>query len=296
MINVSYIHAKPPIRWAGGKKRLLQPICAVMPDFIHHKPFCLVEPFIGGGALSWHLKSTNPNLKHLIINDLNPDLINVYQNIKMNAGEMMTQLYLWQHQFRQLQDVQARKAYFLNKKQQYNARNTHLLTHACLFIFLNVTGFNGLYRVNSKNEYNLPMGSDPEKRQLFTESSFLALQSVLQSATVLQGDYSDTLQHIPTDMPCVFFLDPPYRKNFTNYTSQGFDDTDQEKLAEFCHHLHSLGHHFIATNSDTQDGYFEKLYYPHTVQRIPIQRNISADKNTRGVINELLIYNEIPSC
>lgn len=148
---------KPFIKWAGGKSSLLDEIQKRLPDFVYSQDFCLVEPFVGGGALSLWALSELPHLKRLIINDYNADLINVYQVIKNNPNDLIEYLKKIQNDYDKLTDLESKKPYFYHKRDVFNQRTSNDIEQAGLFIFLNKSAFNGLYRVNKNNQFNVPL-------------------------------------------------------------------------------------------------------------------------------------------
>ncbi|MBE9561495.1 MAG: Dam family site-specific DNA-(adenine-N6)-methyltransferase, partial [Proteobacteria bacterium] len=150
---------KPFIKWAGGKSQLLSSIENVMPESIKKSEFTYIEPFIGGGAvLFWVLKNYS-NIKSAVINDVNTDLTNSYKTIKDNIDELISILHVWEQDYHSIFDKQERKKeYYYAKRDLFNKRISDITTQTALFIFLNRTCFNGLYRVNKKNEFNVPIG------------------------------------------------------------------------------------------------------------------------------------------
>lgn len=291
---------KPILKWAGGKSQLLGEITSRFPLYTQTKDFCLIEPFFGGGAVSfWALKHL-PHLKKLIINDNNADLINVYQSIQKNPQQLIRELSKLQFAYDELTTLDKKKPFYYAKRELFNRRSLSQFTQASLFIFLNKSGFNGLYRVNKSNQFNVPIGSYKQPKFLDNENIF-ALYEKLQGVKILLGDFSQTLDYIPNDMPCLFYIDPPYRPisetaNFTSYSEQGFDDNEQKRLAQFCQRIHDLGHQFILSNSDPKnhninDNYFDDLYHNFYIERIQANRAISAKNSGRKIIRELLISN-----
>ncbi len=291
---------KPILKWAGGKSQLLSEIISRFPPYVQTQDFCLIEPFVGGGAVSFWALDNLPHLKRLIINDNNADLIHVYQSIQKNPQQLINQLNQLQSAYDELTTLDEKKPFFYAKRSLFNSRENDITIQASLFIFLNKAGFNGLYRVNKKNQFNVPIGSYKQPKFLDKENIF-ALSEKLQGIKILVGDFSQTLSYIPNDMPCLFYIDPPYRPisetaSFTAYSEQGFNDAEQKRLAQFCRQIHDLGHQFILSNSDpknhdTDDDYFDDLYHGFFIERIQANRAISAKSSGRKSISELLISN-----
>lgn len=291
---------KPILKWAGGKSQLLGEITSRFPSYVQSQSFCLIEPFVGGGAVSiWALENL-PCLKKLVINDYNADLIDVYQSIQKNPQKLIEELSQLQSAYDALKTLEEKKPFYYAKRDLFNQRTEPKVKQASLFIFLNKSGFNGLYRVNKSNQFNVPIGNYKQPIFLDRENIF-ALSEKLQDVKILVGDFSQTLNFIPKDMPCLFYIDPPYRpvsktSNFTAYSDKSFDDYEQRRLAKFCQQIHALGHQFILSNSDPKncdanDNYFDDLYCDFYIERIQAGRAISAKSSGRRRVSELLISN-----
>ena len=291
---------KPFIKWAGGKNSLLDKIQKRLPDFVYSQDFCLVEPFVGGGAVSLWALSDLPCLKQLIINDYNADLINVYQVIKNNPDDLIKYIENMQNHYDELTDIESKKPYFYHKRDVFNQRNGNDVEQAGLFIFLNKSAFNGLYRVNKNNQFNVPIGSY-KKPTFIDKDNILTISKKLQNTKILTGDFELVLNHLPNNFPCIFYLDPPYRPisdtaSFTSYSDSGFDDNEQKRLANFCKKIDKLGHYFLLSNSDPKntnlsDDFFDELYQDFKIERIQANRTISASSVGRKKINEIIVSN-----
>ncbi|MCK6381697.1 MAG: Dam family site-specific DNA-(adenine-N6)-methyltransferase [Leptospiraceae bacterium] len=161
-----------------------------------------------------------------------------------------------------------KKEYYYSKRELYNKRKEEQSGQAALFIFLNRTCFNGLYRVNRKNEYNVPMGSY-KRPTICDRENILAVSQALQKVEILCGDYEETLNF--ADNNTLFYFDPPYKplsetSNFNSYAKDEFNDQEQVRLRDFCHKLDALNHTWILSNSDVKgkdenDSFFDDLYY-----------------------------------
>ena len=292
---------KPILKWAGGKSQLLPAIQERLPSYIvEGQDFCLVEPFFGGGALSFFMLSEYKNLKKMIINDMNQDLVNVYQVVRDNVQELMVKLDQFQAEYDVLTSKEEKEPYFLLKRKTFNQKNQDNITQAAIFIFLNKAAFNGLYRVNKKNEFNVPIGS--YKKPIFYNKNILTnLSEKLAFTQILCGDYTEIQEHLPMDLPSFFYLDPPYRPisqtaSFNQYGANGFNDEEQRRLSYFCRDLNQKGHQFLLSNSDPKntditDSFFDDLYYGFNIERVAANRAISASTVGRKLITELMIYN-----
>lgn len=149
-------HAKPFLKWAGGKTQLIAEIETRLPKLVRENEFTYVESFIGSGAVLFWMLNNFPNLKKAVINDVNADLINTYQIIKDKPKELIEVLKEFQDKFHELEtNEEKKKEYYYSQRELYNTRSADRITRAALFIFLNRTCFNGLYRVNRKNHFNV---------------------------------------------------------------------------------------------------------------------------------------------
>ena len=291
--------AKPFVKWAGGKTQLIDEIDAVIPNQMKQKGFTYIEPFVGGGAVLFWILQKYPNIKKAIINDINTDLINSYQTIKENVEELIIILKNWENKYHSLKShPEEKKEYYYSKRKQFNDRKFDKVTHTALFIFLNRTCFNGLYRVNRKNEFNVPIGSY-KTPMICDEENLRAVNKVLQNVIILNADFEETLKY--AEHEALFYFDPPYKplnntSSFTSYAKYGFNDDEQIRLANFCEELDLLGYRWILSNSDVKgknpnDNFFDDLYRDFKIKRVMARRNINSDPNKRGELTELLITN-----
>lgn len=293
---MDYRTVKPFIKWAGGKSQLLNEIRKKYPENIHR--YC--EPFVGGGAVLFDILA-NFHPEEVLINDINSELINTYIQIRDNAEYLIETLSDIQNKYWKMTS-ENRKLFYLEKRNQYNNiiknKNYSNEEKACLFIFLNKTCFNGLYRVNKKGLFNVPIGS--YKNPLICDTENLRrISKLLQNVKIINKDYSQTDYFI--DNKTFVYIDPPYRpinetSSFTAYSNSDFTDNEQIQLCRFINKITDRGAKIIASNSDpkninTDDDFFDKLYCNYTVTRVSAKRMINSKGDSRGNINELLIYN-----
>lgn len=290
--------AKPFVKWAGGKTRLLGDIKKSLPhDFSQRKSLTYVEPFVGGGAVLFWILQEYPNIENAIINDINAELICTYRVIKHDVESLITQLSRMQIEYTAL-DEDNRKDYFITQRNQFNNENNSDVETAALFIFLNRTCFNGLYRVNSKGKFNVPHGrySAP---LICDETTLRADSGLLQKVEILCGDFEQTEHYAGPDS--LFYMDPPYRplsntSYFTSYSKEGFDDAEQTRLKNFCDRIAMKKSIFMASNSDPQntnnnDDFFDNLYRKFNIKRVLAPRAINSKGSGRGYISEIMISN-----
>ncbi|MCK5822379.1 MAG: DNA adenine methylase [Bacteroidales bacterium] len=293
------MRAKPFLKWAGGKTQLIGQIKEQLPNNIKTKGFTYIEPFVGGGAVLFWILEEYPNLKNAIINDINQDLTNSYLTIKHNVQDLIQILKRWEVDYHSIsKNQEKKKEYYYEKRNLFNTRKSNQTTQSALFIFLNRTCFNGLYRVNRKNEFNVPIGSY-ETPQICNEENLLAVSKVLQKVEILNGDFSETLKYATENI--IFYFDPPYKplnetSSFNSYAKDEFDDEEQIRLKEFCEILDSQKHQWILSNSDVKgkdpkNNFFDDLYASFNILRVNARRSINANPSKRGELTELLITN-----
>ncbi|MFB5598561.1 MAG: DNA adenine methylase [Nitrosopumilaceae archaeon] len=272
---------KPFVKWAGGKRQLI-------PTLSKHFPKSYgtyFEPFLGGGAVLFHLLLDNPNQK-CSVSDLNSDLVLAYVTIRDRVNELITSL------------KKHSKNYFTDKNSYYYKIRENepkgQIEKTSRLIFLNRTCFNGLYRVNGKGKFNVPLGrySNPN---IVNEENLRAISRVLQSRkiSIKCKDFSGILEDVKKDD--FIYFDPPYQPvsktaNFTSYTNRDFSLQDLQRLAELCHSLDSKGCNVVLSNSNTDEvkSMFDRSW---KVKEIQANRAINSDSKKRTGHSELVIKN-----
>lgn len=297
--NSAQGEAKPFIKWAGGKGQLLDQLDALLPhDFASRENLTYVEPFVGGGAMLFHVLAKYPNIKVAVINDLNKELVTLFSVIKSKPEKLISRLLVLQNAYQECESMEARKEMFLSMRAKYNTRKGGDVEIAALFVFLNKTCFNGLYRVNSKGEFNVPFAR--AQSPLICDADNLRETSrILQKVTILNVDFADVPNCV--NGKAFFYFDPPYRpltdsSAFTAYSKGGFDDNEQRRLAHLCRKLDREGHQWLLSNSDPHnvnpnDMFFEEIYDGFDIQRVHASRMINSKADGRGKITELAIRN-----
>ncbi len=265
----------PIVKWVGGKRQLMFELLKNMPENYNR----YFEPFIGGGALFFELQPENA-----YISDMNEELINLYQVVRNNVDELITDL--------QKHDIS--KEYFMeirNIDRTEDYENWSSIQKASRFIYLNRTCFNGMYRVNSKGEFNVPFGHYKNPR-IVDENNLINCSNLLQRTEIRHADFSEILTKVQ-EGDFVYF-DPPYvplsaTSSFTSYTKDGFDIDMQFKLRDVCDELDSMGVKFLLSNSDTK--LVNELYENYNIKKVFASRQINANADGRGKITEVLVRN-----
>ena len=235
---------KPFVKWVGGKGQLIGELEKLLPANGEKvlKKYC--EPMVGGGALLFNVLSRY-DFNELYIGDINPELINAYNVIKKNVEELISRLQEMQMVFLPM-DENGRKFYYYSVRDKFNsvvlAAET-AVEKAAYFIFLNKTCFNGLYRVNRKGQFNVPMGAY-KNPTICDKENLLNISKALQNVTIVCGDYSLSKEFI--DKNTFVYIDPPYRpisetSGFTSYNADVFDDDEQIRLARFIDEINKSG-------------------------------------------------------
>lgn len=231
--------------------------------------------------------------------DINQDLTNSYLTIKHNVQDLIQILKKWEIEYHSIsENHEKKKECYYEKRNLFNSRKSDRTIQSALFIFLNRTCFNGLYRVNRKNEFNVPIGSY-KTPQICNEENLMAVSEVLQKVEIISGDFSETLKYAGKNT--FFYFDPPYKplnetSSFNSYAKDEFNDSEQIRLKEFCEELDRKGYQWILSNSDVKgkdpkNNFFDDLYASYRILRVNTRRSINANPSKRGQLTELLITN-----
>lgn len=293
--------AKPFIKWVGGKTQLIEQLDALLPaDFGNWNDVTYIEPFVGGGAMLFYMLQRYPNIRHAVINDVNPDLTTCYRTVRDMPEELITSLLEIQDAYNALQTEEKRKEFFLTVRDRYNEKNLNPLENTTKFFFLNRTCFNGLYRVNKKGLFNVPFGkySNP---QICDPDTIRKDSEILQRVEIMTGDFDATFNC--AQGYTLFYFDPPYRplsdtSSFNDYSKEAFNDDAQIRLKEYCDRINEAGFSFMLSNSDCrgkneEDNFFDLLYETYNIERVWASRSINSNPNKRGKLTEILVHNYV---
>lgn len=275
---------KPFIKWVGGKGQLVSEIERMLPERkLTSAATTYVEPFIGGGAVLFHILTRFPSLKKAVINDINPDLTKSYKTIRDRVEELISMLGEIQNAYFSLKTEAERKSYYLRNRDCYNTKKLGAVENTALFIFLNRTCFNGLHRVNSKGLFNVPFGRYTNPK-ICDAPTLRADSELLQKVEILTGDFEQTLSHASPDN--LFYLDPPYKplsqtSSFNSYAKDGFGDDEQIRLKQFCDKLDAANVFWVLSNSDVRSNdpenlFFDDLYSSYQINRVFASRMVNA--------------------
>ena len=297
---------KPFIKWVGGKGQLLGQLETMLPsDFDSMQNVVYVEPFVGGGAMLFYMLQNHKCIKRAVINDINQDLTTCYKTVRDQPEELIRSLVAIQEDYYSITDYEAQKAYYLKKRERFNSKPTNSVESATLFIFLNRTCFNGLYRVNKSGKFNVPFGRYVHPTICDAET-IREDSRLLQSVDILTGDFEQTFKYVSEN--AFFYFDPPYRplnhtSCFNDYAKEAFNDAEQVRLKRFCDRLQKAAIPFMLSNSDCagsngNDSFFDELYADYEIRRVWASRSVNANAAKRGKLTELLVrnYTEKDSC
>jgi len=268
---------RPFLKWAGGKTQLADALLERMPLVfnVYH------EPFVGSGALFFRLYREG-RIRHAVLSDINPELMDTYLAIRDSVSEVIKLLSEFPHD---------REFYYaLREKDPWQLS---LPERAARMIYLNKTGYNGLYRVNRQGKFNVPFGRYKSPKYLDQEN-LLAVSQALQDVDILCAPFETVLERVlPGDW---VYFDPPYAPlsqtaNFTSYHANGFGLSDQERLRDVCVELSKNKVYVMLSNSDTE--IIRSLYsLPYfTINEVLANRAINCNGAKRGKITELVITN-----
>ena len=298
-INNFKTRTKPFVKWVGGKSQLVSSIEQILPKEIHELPeLTYIEPFVGGGAVLFWALNNIKNIRRAVINDINSDLIKSYQTIRNNVSDLIIELKRIEKNYRTLNSEESRKEFYLAQRERFNTKNLDNIDNTTLFIFLNRTCFNGLYRVNRKGLFNVPFGKYTNPT-ICDENTIYADSELLQKVEILTGDFEQTLRYATDNT--LFYFDPPYKplnqtSSFTSYTKENFNDDEQIRLKRFCDKLDERDYLWILSNSDVKSNdqfndFFDNLYSDYQINRVWALRSVNANPEKRGKLKELLITN-----
>ncbi len=272
--------AKPFLKWVGGKTQLLPQLESYFPAKFDR----YFEPFIGGGAVFFHLWNSNKIQNETYLFDNNESLTNTYRVVRDSLGELVTLLASHQEKHNKDYYYQIR----LLDRQPVHLTN---IERAARIIYLNKTCYNGLYRVNSKNQFNVPMGSYKNPRIL--NEDMLSIASIsLQNVSVRVSDFREIATLVQAGD--FLYFDPPYdpvskTASFTGYTASNFRDEDQKDLANVFKQLTDKGCYCMLSNSYTP--LILELYKDFKINIVNARRSINSDANGRGFVQEIVVIN-----
>ncbi|MDD4138478.1 MAG: DNA adenine methylase [Methanoregula sp.] len=275
------VTCSPFIKWAGGKRQLLEELNKRLPSYWN----TYYEPFVGGGALLASLENQG-RLSRAVIADLNAELINLYRVVQDTPDALVAAL-----SDEEFKNDEASYTFLKSKFNTLIGNPSHGIERAALLIYLNKHGFNGLWRVNSKGKFNVPFGSH-RKRSIPSESCILKFSALLGKVTILNADFEKAVK--TARKGDFIYFDPPYQPvsktaSFTDYNSRGFRFEDQERLAHLFRKLSKKGIHLMLSNSKVAA--IEELYDGFCIDTVDAKRFINCNGERRSGIQEIIVTN-----
>lgn len=269
--------ADPILKWAGGKRQLIPDILRLFPK--NYRELDYHEPFVGGGAVFFRVEPRAGT-----INDINHHLINFFKIVRDDPEDLIEKASEYEYD----------KALYYQLRTRFNEEELSDLERASLFLYFNKTGFNGLWRVNSKGGFNVPFGRY-KNPTIVPEDKIREASKLLESIEILCTDFTYVLGASKEGDLCYF--DPPYEPvsetaYFTSYTAKGFDMKEQERLSDTCKKLDENGVYFVLSNSHVKQ--IVDLYEVNpnfNIEIVQARRSINSKADKRGPINEILVTN-----
>jgi DNA adenine methylase len=269
---------RPLLKWAGGKRNLVKRIVDLFPGDIRERDYH--EPFIGGGAVFFHIEPGSGS-----INDINPKLMNFYRVVRDYPEALIDEASKYRY----------KEEEFYELRSKFNSPDISDVEYAAILIYLNKTAYNGLYRVNSKGEFNVPFGRHVDPT-IVKPRSITRASRLLKDVEIHCGGYDYILDVAKEGSLC--YMDPPYHPasetaNFTDYSMNGFKLGDQERLRDLCLELDRRGVIFVLSNSYTEK--VMELYGDHEfkIESLKTRRSISSKVSSRDSGYDLLITNNV---
>lgn len=282
-LELDVMQAAPFVKWAGGKSQLLEQFEPLFP--VQFDKY--IEPFVGGGAVFFHLYNQGRIGGGVVLNDLNEELMTCYEVIRDQVDDLIEELR--RHESFKMEEIYFYEVRKWDRRPDFHERSP--VERAARMIFLNRTCYNGLYRVNSRNQFNVPFGRY-KNPTICDEENLRAVSQALQGVELHSEDFEQCIKWVgPDDF---VYLDPPYHplsetSSFTSYTRDDFGEADQKRLAKTFRQLNKKGCRVMLSNSCTP--FIRKLYDGHRRERVFARRAISCKGDGRGGISELVILN-----
>jgi DNA adenine methylase len=247
-----------------------------------------IEPFFGGGGFYFYLNNNGYNIEKSIIIDKNPKLINLYKTISYDLPQFISRLNELTKIFLSIENEEDKKKFYYEARKDFNT-SLNDLEVSVLFMFLNKTCFNGLYRENSSGDFNVPMGSY-KKHNFYDEENIQEVSNYLKNCDIICGDFDS----VEIEEGGFFYLDPPYiplnkTSNFTSYTKEGFSLDLNKRLINFLNKIDSKGAKFILSNSYSEKTL--KLYKDFNVFSVEVNRSINSKSDKRNKVKEIIVKN-----
>lgn len=274
----------PFVKWAGGKRQLISQMKNFFPNNFNN----YIEPFVGGGAVFFYLYKNNRIKNRAILIDINKDLINCYEVIKNQVESLIEELKIhekYKHNKKYYYKIRA----WDRDSRKYNTLSD--IKKAARILYMNRVCFNGLYRVNSKGQFNVPFGRY-KNPNICDEENLRAVSKALKNVELVHGSFKECLKY--SEENDFIYFDPPYHpisesSSFTSYTKEDFQKQSQIELKKLFQKLNKKNCHLILSNSYTD--FIKNLYKDYSLKILKAKRAINSNGDSRGKIKEILIIN-----
>jgi DNA adenine methylase len=300
------VGAKPFLKWAGGKNQLLSVFRKFYPkELLKGEIKNYYEPFVGGGAVFFDI-AQNYGIDSAFLYDINEELVLTYKVVQKDVNSLIEFLHRYSNQYLSLKR-EKREQYYYELRHNFNLQRFNIdydkysenwVSRAAQIIFLNKTCYNGLFRFNSKGEFNSPFGLY-DNPKILDENNLLNVSKLLEIAEIKKADFKEVRQDIKKSS--FIYFDPPYRplsktSNFTSYSKYQFKDDDQIQLASLFNELNEMDCLLMLSNSDPKntdptDNFFDIIYKGYNIRRVSAKRIINSNVKKRNSINEIIVTN-----
>jgi DNA adenine methylase Dam len=275
---------QPILKWVGGKGRLLPHLVPLYDE----RPR-VVEPFFGGGALSFHLAATRPGLR-VVGNDLLAPVVEIYEAVRTDVEAFITEVDTFATPYLAAGGKAERRAFYYDVRERYLRRE---LDGPAVLFFMLWCAYSGLYRTGRTypGRFNTPHGFGLEKPGFYHPERLRATAPLMAGWELTSTDFAATLERVDADT--FVFCDPPYRQTYDGYTGDGFSEQDQLRVVEYVHRAAERGARVVYTNKDTGDGFYERHFAGFTIDRVPIRYQVNRNcvDVGRPVTHEVIVHN-----
>ena len=289
--NENYYSIRPLFIWAGGKSKMWKYYEPIL-KYVDFDNYC--EPFFGGGAMLLKVLQLRPNLKRIVINDINDGIVRIYKSIKHDVDNFIEEIDRLESSYISLDYDGRKKLYFdVRKEHAYDYKKWDETIEAAHLYFLMKTGFNGIWQINknTNNRYGTPNGLLNHKTNIYDKQNVKMWHDMLQRVVIYSEDWKVNVNRIKENN-AFFFFDPPYRGGFADY-NEVFSDENQVELVKWCNDLQNSKSFFC--NREWNDGFFEKHKGDLQMKKFPVTYTVGRRKKTKNGFKampatEILLY------
>ena len=270
----------PFMKWAGSKRRLVDKLIPLFPyDFAEWKDVHYVEPFLGSGAFLFSVLERFKNISRVTVNDANTKLVDTFKCVRDRSDELIDRLTELANGYYTSAD---KGEFFYDIRDKFNENGSDVLQYSAMFLFLNRTAFNGVYRVSKTGKFNIPW-SHKDSVKIVYDTEIRECSALLQGVDIRCDDFSKLI--FSENRPTFYYLDPPYTGASSMYTSNGFNSTDRDRLDKMLEQINRNGQFFMLSNSNAQENH--SRYAMWNVTTVDVRRTV----RQIGIETELVVRN-----